>query len=133
MAEPVGAPRLDNPAVSHEKSDVDLRCITYLGAGLTVLVVVILGLLVWLFNYFSARELRQGHTPQGMPKSAPETRAPRLQISPSTEMAEMRAAEDKVLTSYGWIDKDKGVVRIPIERAMAIFAERQAAPKKLQK
>ena len=133
MAESAGAPRLDHPAVSHEKSDVDLRRISYLGGGLTVLVLVILALLLWLFNYFNAREQRHGHTPQGVPKSAPETRAPRLQISPSTDMAELRAAEDKVLTTYGWIDKDKGVVRIPVERAMEIFAQRQTAAKKPQK
>jgi len=122
--------RLDNPAVSHEKSDVDLRRISYLGAGLSLLVAVILGLLVWLLGYFNARELRRGRAPQGIPKSAPETRAPRLQISPSTDMAKMRAAEEKVLTSYGWIDKDKGIVRIPIERAMEIFAQRQVTVKK---
>ena len=133
MAESAGAPRLDNPAVSHEKSDVDLRRVSYLGVGLTVLVLVVLALLLWLFSYFNARELRHGHAPQGVPKSAPETPAPRLQISPSTDMAEMRAAEDKVLTTYGWIDKDKGVVRIPVERAMEIFAQRQNAAKKPQK
>src|SRR4026207_1358699 len=64
VAEPASTPRLDNPAVSREKSDVDLRRITYLGAGLTLTVVVILGLLLWLFDYFSERELRHGRTPQ---------------------------------------------------------------------
>jgi hypothetical protein len=28
------------------------------------------------------------------------------------------------LQSYGWIDQQKGVVRIPIERAMELTAER---------
>ena len=117
--------RLDNPAVSHEKSDVDLRRISSLGAGLSLLVAVILGLLVWLFGYFNARELRRGHAPQGIPKSAPLVfgDADGVVVIP-------RAAEEKVLTSYGWIDKDKGIVRIPIERAMEIFAQRQVTVKK---
>ena len=36
----------------------------------------------------------------------------------------MRAAENKILHSYGWIDEKKGVVRIPIERAMELTAQR---------
>ena len=133
MAEPASTPRLDNPAVSHEKSDVDLRRITYLGAGLAVTVVVILGLLLWLFDYFNERELRHGRTPQEPARSAPETREPRLQISPPTDLAEMRAAEDKVLSGYGWVDKEKGVVRIPIERAMEMFAQQQSAAQRPRK
>jgi hypothetical protein len=30
----------------------------------------------------------------------------------------LRAEEDLVLSSYGWVDKEKGIVRIPIEAAM---------------
>jgi topoisomerase IA-like protein len=33
-----------------------------------------------------------------------------------------------VLESYGWVDKDKGVVRIPIEEAMRLIAERGLPP-----
>ncbi len=35
-------------------------------------------------------------------------------------LAELRAANEEQLTTYGWVDKAKGVVRIPIERAMAL-------------
>lgn len=122
MAE--AAPRLDNPEVRHEHTDVDLRRISYWGAGLSLLVILILAFLVWLFDAFSGRETRQGRAPQGIPRSAPQTQAPRLQISPRADMAQMRAAEDKLLNSYGWIDKEKGVVRIPIERAMETYVQR---------
>lgn len=30
----------------------------------------------------------------------------------------------EILTTYGWMDKDKGIVRIPIERAMELTVER---------
>jgi hypothetical protein len=36
----------------------------------------------------------------------------------------MRAEEDKILKSYAWIDKEKNIVRIPIDRAIDILAER---------
>jgi hypothetical protein len=37
----------------------------------------------------------------------------------------MRAAEERVLHGYAWVDREKGIVRIPIEQAMEILAEKQ--------
>ena len=39
-------------------------------------------------------------------------------------LAELRAQEDALLTSYGWVEKDKGIARMPIGEAMKIVAER---------
>jgi hypothetical protein len=49
---------------------------------------------------------------------------PRLQRTPGPDLKAFRAQEDKVLDSYGWIDQSKGVVRIPIDRAIAVLAAR---------
>ena len=44
----------------------------------------------------------------------------------------LREADSKELTAYGWIDKTKGVVRLPIDRAMELtvaeLAKKQPAP-----
>ena len=44
----------------------------------------------------------------------------------------LREEADKALTMYGWIDKNKGVARIPIERAMELtvtdLAKQKPAP-----
>jgi hypothetical protein len=44
----------------------------------------------------------------------------------------LREDADKALTTYGWIDKNKGVARIPIERAMELtvveLAKQKPAP-----
>jgi len=48
----------------------------------------------------------------------PAVPAPALQIDPRADMARFRAEEQAELSSYGWIDRDKGVARIPIGRAM---------------
>src|SRR5262245_45945048 len=44
----------------------------------------------------------------------------------------LREEADKALTSYGWIDKNKGVARIPIARAMELtvadLAKQKPAP-----
>jgi hypothetical protein len=42
----------------------------------------------------------------------------------------MRAHEDWELNHYSWIDKQKGSVAIPIERAIQILAQRGIAPQK---
>ena len=53
------------------------------------------------------------------------TREP-YQNTPVTDMQDMRAAEDLVLKNYGWVDKQHGVVRIPIEQAKGLLAAKLA-------
>jgi hypothetical protein len=47
--------------------------------------------------------------------------------TPVTDLIHMRAAEDRVLQNYGWVDQQNGVVRIPIAAAKALMAARIAA------
>jgi len=37
--------------------------------------------------------------------------------------AELREQESEVLSSYGWVDQEKGIVRIPVERATELYLE----------
>lgn len=51
--------------------------------------------------------------------------SPRLQTDDGNqEMADMHAREDLLLGHYTWANRDKGEVRIPIERAMELVAQR---------
>lgn len=43
---------------------------------------------------------------------------PRLQTDDAAELRRFRAEEDRRLNGYHWIDKQKGIVRIPIGEAM---------------
>ena len=44
-------------------------------------------------------------------------------------LADLRAAEASELTSYGWVDQTKGVVRLPIAEAMKLaLRDRQNPP-----
>jgi hypothetical protein len=50
---------------------------------------------------------------------------PRLQEDDGNqEIADLHAKEDLLLNNYSWADKSKGTVRIPIEQAMALIAEK---------
>ncbi len=50
---------------------------------------------------------------------------PRLQIDDgNVDIADLHAREDLLLDNYTWIDESKGTVRIPIEKAMQIIAQK---------
>lgn len=50
-------------------------------------------------------------------------RGPRLQKAPGQDMANMRSQTKERLNSYGWVDPDKGVVHVPIDRAIELTLE----------
>jgi hypothetical protein len=116
----------DNPAVRHEESDVNIRAILGFGLGLIVTAVAI-HLLVWLlFQYFT--EQSAAHVspeyPLAIGSESRQPPEPRLQTAPRDDLRALRAHEDELLTSYGWIDKPAGIVRIPIDEAMRITLQR---------
>jgi hypothetical protein len=49
---------------------------------------------------------------------------PRLERNERVEINDFRLSEEQTLNSYGWVDEKVGVVRIPIERAMQLVAQR---------
>jgi hypothetical protein len=50
----------------------------------------------------------------------------RLQPAPAQDIATYRVAKDRLLHEYAWVDRPHGVVRIPIERAMALLVQQRA-------
>jgi len=46
---------------------------------------------------------------------------------PNPKLRDLRARESEILNSYGWVDQQQGVVRIPIERAMERMVEEARA------
>jgi hypothetical protein len=49
---------------------------------------------------------------------------PRLEKNERIEINDFRLQEEQTLNRYGWVDEKAGVVRIPIERAMQLVAQR---------
>jgi hypothetical protein len=78
--------------------------------------------MVWLFNYLARPAVPRDHLSPLLERGhlPPE---PRLQVSPRRDLQVMRAEEDSVLGSYGWIDRQAGIVRIPIARAMELLTQ----------
>ena len=115
----------EHPA-HHEESDVNIRAILGFGAALLIVATVVHLLIYVLFGYFTSREGVK--VPPEYPLAAAaglrEPPEPRLQINPRQDLADLRAKEDELLGSYGWVDRNAGVVRIPIDAAMKLTLER---------
>lgn len=50
--------------------------------------------------------------------------APALQKDPQDDLKRVQSEQRMALSGYGWIDRSKGLVRIPIEEAMRIMTSR---------
>ena len=116
----------DNPEVRHEGTDVNVRAILGWGAGLLVAAVLI-HFVVWLlFLYLSGRETTRDAVdyPLAAGQATRVPPEPRLQTTPREDLRALRAREQEILSSYGWVDKPTGVVRIPIDEAMKLTLQR---------
>ncbi|HWO42747.1 MAG TPA: hypothetical protein VNO43_13185 [Candidatus Eisenbacteria bacterium] len=124
MSEHDHVPPRDNPEVAHERSDVNIQLVLVFGGALLAVALVVHIALYGLLEYYNrgaGRAPAAASAPAPLDEPPPE---PRLQVAPRADLARMRAAEEKELETYGWVDRDKQVVRIPIDRAMQLLAER---------
>jgi hypothetical protein len=117
---------LHPPGLGHEHEDVTTRPIVLAGVGLTIFLIIVVGLMLGLYDFFAAREARLSPPANPLaaaagPRLPPE---PRLQVHPVRDLRELREAENNILDHYAWVDKSAGVVRIPIARAIDAMAAR---------
>jgi len=113
---------------AHETTDVSIRPIVLVGAAILGLVLATSAGVWVLVGHYVRREARAS-APNPMaaygPKAPP---APKLQTEPRSDLETMRAGEDETLHGYGWVDRNAGRVRIPIERAMELVAKSGGRP-----
>jgi hypothetical protein len=113
-------------ATRHETSDASVAGLFGFGAGLLIAGAIILFCVWLLFQFFASREgqVAPAEYPLSAGQQARLPPEPRLQTNPRQDLADLRAREDAVLGTYGWVDKTTGVVRIPIDEAMKLTVER---------
>ena len=98
-----------NPETSYESSDWHVPAIAMVLAMLLVLVAIAMWALY--FGFRTAALDVQRSLSVAMPP-------PALQTDPQQDLARLRAREEQLLNTYYWIDRDKGIVHIPIAEAM---------------
>jgi len=133
-----------NPETHHERSDVNVRALLWF-AAIFIMFAVVTHLVLWvMFKQFASMARHTPSTPLtsiARPADASIPQTPRLQpfptkgqrtgqtmppntSTPVVDMQEMRANEDQLLNNPGWVDKQKGIVRLPIEVAKQLAVQR---------
>lgn len=115
------------PGAQYEHTDIDVSVGYKFGLWLAVSMMISIGIVTGAFYFFDGQEKSANARAQkyplavGLVKAPP---APNLQNQPFKDIYMLRQSEAEKLTTYGWIDKDGGIVRLPIDRAMDVMLEK---------
>ena len=113
------------PGSTYEHTDAHVWVIVKFLVWLAVSAVVIhLGLGV-VYDLLIRQATETEHQyPLAVAQEEPLPPAPRLQQFPHNELYQFRLEEENLLRRYGWMNRDAGIVHIPIEEAMRLTLER---------
>jgi hypothetical protein len=107
----------------YESSEISVSKLFF--SALSVVALVLAGVVgsALAFRFFVR------HTPMGPPASPFEDvrQMPpglRLQTDAPLDLKNYRDGQNKLLSGYGWVDKQSGVVRIPVDRAMQLLLQK---------
>ena len=118
---------LEVPGSSYEHTDANVWAVVKFSFWLVITALVVhvgVGVMYGALISQAKEPEADRRYPLATSKSATLPPEPRLQESPSREVEHFRAIEEQRLRAYGWVDKEKGVVHIPIEEAMRLTVER---------
>jgi hypothetical protein len=123
-----------------ENEDMSPLGIFYFMAGLAIVVVVIYFIMVGMYRFLDSydRTHQAPVNPMAIKTGIDQTMNPReirdkaeatfpkpvLEYSEKTQFIKELATQDDTLASYDWVDQKAGIVRIPIDRAIDLVAER---------
>ena len=119
------APHSQNgPGKGYETQDVPpVAVVPWLLLFVVLVVATLLGM-HWLYGAFDTRHERVAGPSVLTPVTEETHLEPRLQVTPAADLREVLEAEQRLLSSYEWVDRAGGVVRIPITRAMEVLLQR---------
>jgi hypothetical protein len=114
MSQPGAAQHPENPKTAYEPADWDFAPVALIYVGTLVLLVISCFVLIAAY-------------PDALPDVSRALNSnppgPRLQTNPEADLRRFRAEENKRLNGYYWVDKQKGLVHIPVEQAMRKLAQ----------
>lgn len=101
--------------VDFERTDVPPSLLARLAAGVAAFVIAVPLVMQWVYP-----QTRQPGSPR-LPGIA--AGAAVLEVNPRAKLVQFEQAESAALDRYGWIDRERGVVQVPISRAMELLAQ----------
>jgi hypothetical protein len=115
-------------AAGYERSDMNPVVVVAAAAGLLLTLAVVL---VAITSFEAALTgtppsvSRPADLINGLQAApAPTPPEPRLEAQSGQTLDPYRAGQEQKLSSYGWVDRQTGVARMPIDRAMDLVAQR---------
>lgn len=109
-------------SAKHQADRVSVAGVVRVGIGLTIMVVLSMVGMVLLFRGLDAAIETElpGYATRPQDVQIPP---PQLDPAQSSQLQELRTEHRRILNSYEWIDKESGIARIPIDRAMELVTE----------
>ncbi len=121
----------------YEHSDIGVAGVLYFLAGLAVAGLLAYFVVAGLYSYLEKRSDAEQvpvsplvtnapadtrHIPKNYPQGAFPN--PKLEEDERGQLNGIRLTEEQTLSTYDWVDQKAGTVRIPIDRAMDLIAQR---------
>ncbi len=107
----------------YERREISVRLVLLI-AGTLVAAAIIIHLALWFLEIGLYHVFPRGPVASRIAQPEVVVPPPRLQTDPTQDLRELMAREEAILGSYGWVEPNAGVVRIPIQRAMELVAQR---------
>ena len=142
-------PMKTNGHGDYERRDIGVTAVFYFLAGLAVALIVAYFVVSGFFNFLEKRSQANQTPVSPLVTNAPtDTRRlpleyktdsegtdydkylqknfpePQLETNERTELNKIRLREEDILSTYDYVDKNAGTVRIPIDRAMELLVQR---------
>lgn len=115
------------PGAEYEHTDIEPGVGYRFAIWLAVAMLLSAGLVYGTFAFLERRSVSTDAAIQNYPLAVGQEQvppAPRLQTQPFKDVYQLKTEQRGVLHGYGWVDKEHGVVHIPIDRAMDLMLER---------
>lgn len=111
----------------YEVSDANIKAVLGVAVGVLIFSIacaVIVQGMFWWFEKGTGQKEQPKTERVKEPSAKTYDNEPPLQESPEADMIQFRKEENAKLENYGWVDKGKGVVHIPVEEAMKLTLQR---------
>ena len=124
----------------YERQDIGVAPVLYFLVGLAVAGLFVYFVVNGIYSYLEKQSDAQQTSVSPLVTNAPaDTRklptdyrnylqqnfpSPQLEIDERSQLDKIRIEEEQTLSTYDWIDQQAGTVRIPIDRAMELLAQR---------
>ena len=109
----------------YEKRDANVGALLQFAFWMAVVMAVTMVAMKFTFDFLKRVE-PLGATSSPLVKEGARVMppAPLLQVHPHQELVDYCAAQQEAVNSYGWVNQESGVARIPVDRAMDLIVSR---------